>query len=59
MALAHLIIRIIFTMLAEGIPYKELGSDYLPKKERDIDYWVRKLEQKGYKVDLQALGVAG
>ena len=59
MALAHLIIRIIFTLLTEGIPYEELGQDYLPKKEKDIDYWVRKLEQKGYKVDLQALEVAG
>lgn len=45
-------LRIIFIMLLTGVPYEELGPDYLPKKEKDVDYWVRKIQELGYKVDL-------
>jgi transposase len=53
MALAHLLLRIIYHILLTGTPYEELGPDYLPKKEKNVDYWVRKIQQLGYKVDLQ------
>jgi hypothetical protein len=33
MALAHLMLQIIFVMLQAGVPYEELGADYMPKKE--------------------------
>ncbi|WP_093471125.1 hypothetical protein [Paenibacillus popilliae] len=38
MALAHLMLRIIFIMLRTGVPYEELGPDDLPKKEKDVNY---------------------
>jgi hypothetical protein len=41
--------------LLTGVPYEELGPDYLPKKEKDIDYCVRKILQLGYKIDLEKL----
>jgi hypothetical protein len=59
MALAHLMLRIIFIMLRTGVPYEELGPDYLPKKEKDVNYWVHKIKQLGYKVELQELGDVG
>ncbi|WP_199898968.1 hypothetical protein [Paenibacillus popilliae] len=59
MALAHLMLRIIFIMLRTGVPYEELGQDDLPKKEKDVNYWVHKIKQRGYNVELQELGDAG
>jgi transposase len=59
MAVAHAMIRIIYVMLSTGVPYEELGADYVPKKEKDADYWVRKLQSMGYKVDLKTLEETG
>lgn len=53
MALAHLILRIIYQILKTRTPYQELGWDYLPKKERSAEYFVRKLHGLGYMVDLK------
>ncbi|MGF7050824.1 hypothetical protein J2T13_005374 [Paenibacillus sp. DS2015] len=40
-------------MLLNQMPYEELGSDYLPKKERDVDYWVNKIKSLGYHVQVE------
>jgi transposase len=53
MALAHLLLRIIYQMLSKKVPYEELGWDYLPKKEKSLDYWVRQIQGLGFRVQLQ------
>lgn len=53
MALAHLLLRIVYQMLLNKVPYKELGWDYLPKKEKSLDYWVRQIQGLGFNVLLQ------
>lgn len=53
MALAHLLLRIIYQVIKTKTPYKELGWDYLPTKERKIDYFIKKLQNMGYEVDIQ------
>lgn len=53
MALAHLILRIIYQMLKTNTPYQELGWDYLPSKERKKDHLIKKLQNMGYEVDIQ------
>ncbi len=55
MALAHLILRIIYQMLKTKTPYQELGWDYLPNKERKKDYFIKKLQNLGYEVDIQEI----
>lgn len=52
MALAHLLLRIIYQMLSQRVPYEELGWDYLPKKEKSLDYWVRQIQGLGYDVQV-------
>jgi hypothetical protein len=52
MALAHLMIRIIYVMLRDKVPYQELGGHYLGSKEKTVDYWVRKIREMGYQVEL-------
>lgn len=54
MALAHLLLRIIYNILLNKVPYEELGADYLPKKERDVDYWVNKIKSLGYHVQVES-----
>ncbi|WP_335872517.1 IS110 family transposase [Bacillus sp. 2205SS5-2] len=34
-------------------PYKELGWDYLPTKERKKDYFIKKLMSTGYEIEIQ------
>lgn len=53
MALAHLILRIIYQMLKTKTPYQELGWDYLPSKERKKEYFIKKLKTMGYEVNIQ------
>jgi transposase len=53
MALAHLILRIIYQMLKTKTPYQEYGWDYLPKEERKKDYFIKKLQKLGYEVDIK------
>jgi transposase len=58
MALAHLLLRIIYQMLLNKVPYHEIGWDYLPKKEKDVDYWVNKIKSLGYNVQVEATEIA-
>ncbi|MFD0678476.1 MULTISPECIES: transposase [unclassified Paenibacillus] len=51
-AIAHLMIRIIYVMLRDKVPYQELGERYLGSKEKTVDYWVRKIREMGYQVEL-------
>ncbi|MBU5445694.1 IS110 family transposase [Paenibacillus sp. MSJ-34] len=55
MAVAHLLLRIIYVVLRDKVPYQELGADYLGSRERNIDYWVRKIQQMGYEVELREI----
>ncbi|WP_435164098.1 IS110 family transposase [Paenibacillus glycanilyticus] len=53
MATAHLILKICYFMLRDKTTYEELGWDYLPKKEKGLDFWIRKIKSMGYAVHLQ------
>ncbi|MBD2845324.1 transposase [Paenibacillus sp. IB182496] len=55
MGVAHLLIRIIYSVLRDKVSYQELGSDYLGSREKNVDYWIRKIKQMGYEVELQEL----
>jgi len=50
MAVSHLLLRIIYQMLLRNQPYSELGWDYLPKKEKSLEYWVQRIKTLGYNV---------
>jgi hypothetical protein len=52
-AMAHLILRIIYKMLKERKPYQELGWDYLPKKQKNVENLVKQIETLGFQVQLQ------
>lgn len=52
MAVAHLMIRIIYVMLRDKVSYQELDELYLGSKEKTVDYWVRKIREMGYQVEL-------
>ena len=52
MAVSHLLIRIIYVVLRDKVPYQELGADYLGSREKNVDYWIRKIKQMGYDVEL-------
>jgi len=58
MAVAHLLLRIIYIVLRDKVPYEELGADYLGKREKTIEYWIRKINQMGYEVELRELNSA-
>ncbi|ADU29648.1 IS110 family transposase [Evansella cellulosilytica] len=54
MATAHLILRIIYHIIKDKIPYEELGWDYAEKDtERKINYWIKNIESKGFKVTVE------
>jgi transposase len=53
MATAHLILKICYFILRDKTAYQELGFDYLPKKEKGLDYWVSKIKSMGYTIHLQ------
>lgn len=57
-ATAHLILRIAYHVLKERVPYGELGWDYLPNRDRKLNYWIKKLEDQGFKVSLEPTDVA-
>lgn len=53
MALAHLILRIIYSMLKKKEKYRELGPDYLPKKKSSAEYYQRQLEKLlGHEIEI-------
>lgn len=45
-------IRIIYVMLRDKVSYQELDELYLGSKEKTVDYWVRKIREMGYQVEL-------
>ncbi|MNW15967.1 hypothetical protein D3C71_2146460 [compost metagenome] len=51
-AVAHLLLRIIYVVLRDKVPYRELGAEYFGTHEVTAEFWIKKLEQLGYKVDL-------
>jgi transposase len=55
-AVAHTLLVIIYHMLKKGVPYDELGGDYLERlePERLTRQLVRRLEQLGHTVRLEA-----
>lgn len=55
MAVAHLLLRIIYVVLRDKAPYQELGADYLGSREKTIEYWIRKINQMGYEVELHEM----
>ena len=58
MALAHLILRIVYHILTNQATYEELGDDYLPNRVKPLDYWVHKIEAEGFTVQLQPKAIA-
>lgn len=60
MAVAHSILVIIYHVLKEKKPYEELGADYFDRldAQRTHRYYVRRLEQLGYTVELSAIQIA-
>jgi hypothetical protein len=59
-ALAHRILIIIYHLLKEQQPYRELGPDHAEEKalEASKNWAIRRLEQLGYQVTLQSDEVA-
>ena len=57
-ATAHLILRIAYHILKGRVPYQELGWEYLPDRDRTLNYWIKKLEAQGFKVSLELISAA-
>ncbi|SFM15781.1 hypothetical protein SAMN03159341_11893 [Paenibacillus sp. 1_12] len=53
MATAHVILKICYVMLRDKTTYQELGAEYLPKKEKGLDYWVNNIKSMGYTIHLE------
>jgi len=58
MAVAHLILRIIYQMLKTKTPYQEYGWDYQTNEEGKKDYLIKKLKNMGYEVNIQEIASA-
>jgi transposase len=56
-AVAHSLLGVIWHMLTRNTPYRDLGADYFLRRDQQnlIRSHVRKLEQLGYQVQLQAI----
>jgi transposase len=53
-ATAHLILRIIYRMLNDRVPYTEVGWDYLTSSKSSVEYWIKKIEAQGFTVKLES-----
>src|SRR5215813_7440507 len=55
MAVAHSILVIIYHVLRDGVPYRDLGSTFFDERDRQRveQRLVRRLERLGYQVELQ------
>jgi len=53
-AVAHSILKAVYYILRDGVPYNELGADYLNSRieRRRRRYLQSELEKMGYKVQL-------
>ena len=56
MAVAHTILVIIYHMLRDGTPYRELGGNYFDEYDRNstVRRAVKRIEKLGFKVTLDA-----
>jgi transposase len=59
-AVAHHLLEAVWHMLTLGAPYRELGSDYFDRLDRDRlkRNLVRRLQKLGYTVDVQPVSAA-
>ncbi|OME89046.1 transposase, partial [Paenibacillus sp. FSL H7-0331] len=53
-ATAHLILRMIYRMLKDKIPYREAGWDYLTSSTSSVEYWIKKIEAQGFTVKVES-----
>lgn len=53
-AKTHLILRVIFRMLKDKVPYREVGWDYLTSATTSVDYWIKKIEAQGFTVKVES-----
>ncbi|SDF68303.1 Transposase IS116/IS110/IS902 family protein, partial [Fontibacillus panacisegetis] len=53
-ATAHLMLRMIYRMLKDKIPYREVGWDYLKSSTPSVEYWVKKIEAQGFIVKVES-----
>lgn len=53
-ALAHTLLRIVYHVLADGMPYHELGGDYYDRQHRQrlTRRAIQRLQGQGYRVTL-------
>lgn len=53
-AVAHSVLKSVYHVLKENVPYNELGEDYLNNRieEKRRKYLKKELQKMGYKVDL-------
>lgn len=53
-AVAHSVLKSVYHVLKESVPYNELGEDYLNNRieEKRRKYLKKELQKMGYKVDL-------
>jgi hypothetical protein len=53
-AVMHNLLTVIYTVLTDGTPYRELGADYLARQDpqRAARRHVQQLERLGYRVAL-------
>lgn len=58
MAVAHLLIRMIYVVLRDKVPYQELGANYLGNREKSMEYRICKINLIGYEVELRNLATA-
>jgi hypothetical protein len=56
-AVAHSILKSVYHVLKDNVPYRELGEDYLNSRieEKRRKYLKKELEGLGYKVQLQPI----
>lgn len=57
-AVAHSILKSVYHVLKEQVPYKELGADYLNNimEEKRKKYLKSELTKMGYQVELSQIG---
>lgn len=54
-AIAHKLLKACWHIIKYKVPYKEIGEPYLlnDKKERITRYYIKKLQQLGYEVQIR------
>jgi hypothetical protein len=59
-AVGHAILVIVYHVLKRGVPYQDLGANYFDERDQQNvrRRLVRRLEQLGYQVNLEAVSAA-